>query len=276
MIDLKDIEDIEPMEGPKPEIDLPFKDDKTDIGEWVYTHQVGLFVLLIAYFILMILFVTAKITISTSRNTDALAIDLQLLAELEFEREELLKSIERLQKENEPIDWSEVENQISNESSAETERIASEVEQMLNDAAERQRTMESNRAAYEQGLAEAQDLIDNPPPLEPFLESQKEKRGQDIKSGGSVTVSYTLDNPVRHSVKLVVPAYLCEGGGEVSIRIAVNQQGEVISAKVISGGDECMQESALASALASRFDINRGAPLKHMGLIIYTFVPQSR
>lgn len=275
MIDLEDIEDIEPMEGDKPEIDLPFKEEKFEIGEWVYSHQVGVLASLILYLIVMILFVSTKITIKIQPTKNVIAVDLQPLAELERERDELRKSVEEMLN-DEKIDWEEVENAISNESSTEEQvNIEEEIERMMEEAAEYQRQMEANRVAYERGMAEAQDLIDNPRPQEPFLESQKRKP-RDAKVGGSVTVSYILDNPVRHSRQLIVPAYLCEGGGKVSIRIAVNQQGEVTSAKVISGGDECMQQSALNAAYASLFDINRGAPLRHMGLIIYTFVPQQR
>ncbi len=273
MIDLKDIEDIEPFEGEKPEIEIPFVEKKTDVGEWVYTHQVGLFATLILYLLLMIFFVTFRISVEVRRPQNVIAIDVNPLEELQRERDELIKSLEKL-KQDETIDWEEVDNQISNESSTETESEEIDIEQMLADAEANMRQMEANRADYERILAEAQEVIDNPPAPKPFLESREKRR--DIRVGGSVTVSYTLDNPIRHAQDLVVPAYLCEGGGKVSIRIAVNQRGEVIYAKVISGGDECMQQSALNSALASRFDINRGAPLRHMGLIIYTFVPQQR
>jgi hypothetical protein len=56
--------------------------------------------------------------------------------------------------------------------------------------------------------------------------------------------------------------------------VALNQGGEVISARVVSGGDEVMREEALKAARASLFDINNSAPARHEGTITYTFVPQ--
>ncbi len=271
MIELDDIEDVAPMEGEKPEIELPFGDKRSDVGDWVYLHYVGILAAMSLYLVVMVALIVVDIVVEPRPVANVMQIDLEQIEQLREERDKLLEEVE--QKEVEQIEWEEVQNQISNESSLETERVESDIEEMLEAAAEQQRVMAENRAAYERGLAEAQELIDNPPPPKPFLESQLKPR-RDIKVGGKVTVSYILENPVRHSRELVVPSYLCEGGGEVSIRIGVDQKGEVQIAKVIRGGDECMQQAALNSALASRFEVNRGAPYRHMGLIIYTFVPQ--
>lgn len=272
MIELGDIEDVAPMEGEIPEIELPFGDEKSDVGEWVYLHYVGIIAAMSLYLVVMVALIVVKIVVEPALVSNVVQIDLEQIEQLKEERDRLAEEVEQKQIE-EQIEWEEVQNQISNESSLEAERIESDIEEMIEAAAEQQRVMAENRAAYERGLAEAQELIDNPPPPKPFLESQLKPR-RDIKVGGKVTVSYTLNNPVRHARELVVPSYLCEGGGEVSIRIGVDQKGEVVIAKVIRGGDECQQQAALNSALASRFEINRGAPYRHMGLIIYTFVPQ--
>ena len=127
--------------------------------------------------------------------------------------------------------------------------------------------MQANREAYEQGLAEERAI--------------RERRGredgsehQDRKVNRRVTVSFSLTNPVRTSRGLEVPAYLCEGGGDVVVSITVNRAGEVIGARVVEGGDECMRESALRAARSSLFNIDETAPAKQTGTITYIFIPQ--
>ena len=86
--------------------------------------------------------------------------------------------------------------------------------------------------------------------------------------------SFSLTNPTRYSRHLIKPAYRCEGGGEVVVNIAVNQRGDVISAQVASGGDECMRQTAIKAARDSRFDYNEAAPSRQTGTITYIFIPQ--
>lgn len=50
--------------------------------------------------------------------------------------------------------------------------------------------------------------------------------------------------------------------------------GSVFAAKVRDGGDECMREAAVSSALGSKFDINQDAPSQQTGTITYIFIPQ--
>ena len=79
---------------------------------------------------------------------------------------------------------------------------------------------------------------------------------------------------MRQSVDLNVPAYRCEAGGQVVVAIVVNRAGEVISARVVEGGDDCMREAALRAARISTFNIDSSAPARHQGTITYTFIPQ--
>ena len=69
-------------------------------------------------------------------------------------------------------------------------------------------------------------------------------------------------------------AYQCEGGGEVVVGITVNPSGEVVAAKVASGGDDCMREAALEAARNSLFNIDDSAPARQSGTITYLFIPQ--
>jgi TonB family protein len=87
-------------------------------------------------------------------------------------------------------------------------------------------------------------------------------------------VSFSLVDPVRMSRHLEVPAYRCEGGGEVVVAITVDRDGKVVGARAREGGDECMRECAVESARRSRFNIDPSAPARQTGTITYIFIPQ--
>lgn len=250
---------------------LPFDDRKQDAGEWAYDHRLGLSVVVIAYLVLGIVFFASKIVIGSKPHMQGIYVDLQTLAELEAEKERLEREIE-MQRQMD-LDWSQIRNVQSNESvSNENLRDdrgtnTSEINESARDIAA---GMAANRAAYEAGMAEAQSILDadrNPSQSTP-------QQRQDVKHKGGVTVRFEFRDPVRTSRDLVVPAYKCESGGQVVVSVVLNQGGEVISARVSSGGDERMREEALKAARASLFNIDNSAPARHSGTITYTFIPQ--
>ena len=92
---------------------------------------------------------------------------------------------------------------------------------------------------------------------------------------GPSVISYSLDG--RKAMSLPVPAYKCQGGGDVSIQITVNRKGYVTAASVIgnvSSADECIVRSAIAAAKRSRFTASSTAPDKQIGEIVYRFIAQ--
>ena len=93
-------------------------------------------------------------------------------------------------------------------------------------------------------------------------------------SGPSV-VSYELDG--RKAVTLSVPAYRCLGGGDVTVRITVGQNGTVVNAEIMedaSSDDRCLREYAKRAARLSRFTASGTAPKRQFGTIVYRFLPQ--
>lgn len=251
-------------------LDLPFGTEREDVGEWTYRHRIGLCVTLIAYLVLMIAFVSAKVVVGKRNHMQGMYIDLQELAALEEERDRLQEEIRR-KMEQEQLDWRSIQNRTSNENATD-ERLKDDRgtnTAALNDAAqEAANRMRANREAYEQGLAE-----------ERAIQAERGNEGaddekSDVKVKGRVTVSFSLTNPVRTSRYLHVPAYRCEAGGDVVVRITVNRAGEVIAARVESGGDDCMRETAISAARASRFKSNSSAPERQVGTITYIFIPQ--
>ena len=242
----------------RPKLRLPFDNRREDAGEWAFDHRAGLCVTLIAYLLLAIAFVGAKIVVGGRPAAQGFYIDLQQLEQFAAEKERL--------------DWKSIRNDVSNENAKLDESLRDDRgtnTAALNDAADAaQERMRANREAYERGLAEAEAIRRR--------RERTDERGEssDRKVQGRVTVSFSLVDPVRHARHLVVPAYQCEGGGEVVVRITVNRAGEVTHASVASGGDDCMRETAVRAARNSVFDINDAAPARHTGTITYIFIPQ--
>ena len=255
----------------RPRMRLPFDNRKQDAGEWAYDHRLGLSVMIVVYLVLAIVFVSSKIIINSKPHMQGIYVDLQTLAELEAEKERLEREIEMKQSD---LDWSAIRNQTSNDALL-NENLkddrginTAELNQSARDIAA---GMQANRDAYEAGLAEAQSILNSE---RPSAEPGEQTKQQDVKVKGGVTVRYEFKNPVRTKRHLVVPAYLCDGGGQVIVSVTLNQGGEVIAARVIEGGDEMMREEALTAARASLFNIDPSAPASHRGTITYTFIPQ--
>ena len=138
--------------------------------------------------------------------------------------------------------------------------------QVYDEARELQRKLDASRAAAlkEQGSDDAAaSTKDNLP----------DSNASQYK--GPSVISYSLDG--RKSISLPVPAYKCQGGGDVSVQITVNRKGYVVSAAVIesvSSSDECLVRSAVAAAKRSRFRASTTAPEKQVGEIVYRFIAQ--
>ena len=252
----------------KPRLRLPFDNRSKDPVGWIYDNRIGLCVTIIVYLVFAIVFVSAKIGTSSRKANETIYIDLGAVELLEEERDRLLEEVKR---NNQNIDWSAIRNTSSNENALNEnlEDSKGSNASALNSSAEAtEREMKANREAYERGLREANAIGEN------RSQGKSNKERKDVKVAGSVTVSFSLNNPIRYSRHLVKPAYRCEGGGEVIVSIVVNPRGEVVSATVKSGGDACMRQTAVESALNSQFDINNSAPAKQHGTITYIFIPQ--
>ena len=111
-------------------------------------------------------------------------------------------------------------------------------------------------------------------PVELQHQQKKDKTEQKEYTGPSV-VSYTLDG--RKASHLKIPAYRCNGGGDVTVIITVNNAGQVVNAKVmdsISSGDACLRNFAVRAARLSRFSASQNAPASQTGEIVYRFIAQ--
>lgn len=255
----------------RPRLRLPFDNRSEDIGSWAYDHRIGLCVMIILYLLIGIGFFASKIVIGRKVTQQGMFIDLQELAALEQERDRLAEEVRRA---NQNIDWSKIRNTSSNENAL-NENLADDrgtnTSSLNEDAQAVEQRMRANREAYEKGLSDAKRAGERQED-ESVDDSSGNKSDKKVK--GSVTVSFSFDNPVRYSRKLIKPAYRCEGGGEVVVKVAIDRAGKVLYAYVESGGDECMRNTAVSAAKGSRFDHNNSAPAKQEGTITYIFIPQ--
>lgn len=93
---------------------------------------------------------------------------------------------------------------------------------------------------------------------------------------GPTRIYYDLKGRIHTS--LPVPIYKCQGSGKVVLTIEVNQKGEVEKASVIESesntADACLIETAVNTALISRFNSDVNSPKIQNGTLTYLFVAQ--
>jgi hypothetical protein len=111
-------------------------------------------------------------------------------------------------------------------------------------------------------------------------EKQKEKENDSRKMAanyrGPTRIYYDLQG--RNHTYLPIPIYKCQGSGKIVLIIEVNQKGNVENANIMEGEstakDECLIETAVRTALVSRFEPNLNAPKIQKGTLTYIFVAQ--
>ena len=138
-------------------------------------------------------------------------------------------------------------------------------EDIYKDARELQERLDRTRREVEQS-AEGEDNVE-------VYKEENDTRKETYK--GPSVISYSLDG--RKAMSLPVPAYKCQGGGDISVSIIVNRKGYVVGTKIIEGvssEDQCLREYALRAAGRSRFAASPDAPERQAGEIVYRFIPQ--
>jgi len=118
------------------------------------------------------------------------------------------------------------------------------------------------------------------------IENQEDKKKQEEKADESQKMAANYRGPTRiyydlqgrNHTYLPIPIYKCQGSGKVVLVIEVNQKGIVEMATVVesesTATDECLVETAVGTALVSRFEPNLNAPRTQKGTLTYIFVAQ--
>ncbi|MBN1821689.1 MAG: hypothetical protein JXR31_10500 [Prolixibacteraceae bacterium] len=92
---------------------------------------------------------------------------------------------------------------------------------------------------------------------------------------GESNITYDLEN--RYHVSLPIPVYLAQGGGKVTVDIAVDRRGRVINAKSRNNSsitDPQIYFYAELAAGRTMFNSDPAAPTQQRGTIIYHFIAQ--
>lgn len=93
---------------------------------------------------------------------------------------------------------------------------------------------------------------------------------------GPTRIYYDLAG--RTHTYLPIPIYKCQGEGKVVMSIEVNQKGIVEKVQVLDAAsttsDPCLVETAVATALISRFNADINSPRIQNGTLSYHFVAQ--
>lgn len=132
----------------------------------------------------------------------------------------------------------------------------------------KQRMFEDKEKNEKNKLVEGQEEIPNTP-------EKNTVKKENSKIKGPKVISFSLEG--RDYLRLPVPSYKCQYGGQVVVDIEVDSNGKVINAKIDSKNsvnDECITEAAIAAAYNSEFTDSSSGQAKQKGSITYLFVPQ--
>jgi hypothetical protein len=106
----------------------------------------------------------------------------------------------------------------------------------------------------------------------------KPEKSQDMAANfkGATRIYYELVG--RNHVYLPIPIYKCQGSGKVVLSIEVDQRGNVQRAQLAeresTAIDPCLVETAISTAMISRFNPDASAPRVQVGMLTYHFVAQ--
>lgn len=159
-------------------------------------------------------------------------------------------------------------------SQSEVRNVAVDRSQLKDDRGTDAQQLYKDAERLQKELASGYEL----PSTEAEQKSSTDKQKQESKTSsyqGPSVVSYELAG--RKASHLPIPAYRCQGGGEVKVLIGVNPAGAVVEAKVdesASSTDRCLRNYAIRAARLSKFSIKSDAPAKQNGYIIYSFIAQ--
>lgn len=109
-------------------------------------------------------------------------------------------------------------------------------------------------------------------------EPAKPDKSQEMASNykGPTRIYYDLTG--RTHRYLPIPIYKCQGSGKVTLSIEVDQRGIVGRAVIIADesttSDPCLIETAVTTALISRFNSDINSPKTETGTLTYIFVSQ--
>jgi TonB family protein len=247
--------------------------------QWIVEHQVGLLSTVVFHLVLLLVVLILKLNPVPPTET---MVALELVSPSQLEKAEQNKPQEP------PVKSSEAQLPSSTPASKASEVRNVAVNSNLNKLTDKlvDDKFGKSNPVYEEARRLEERMRANQQLYKKSLEADKQNNqeaGQGSASSrsssekayrGASVLSYSLEG--RQGVSLPVPAYLCEGGGDVVVDIVVNTRGQVVSASISarSTASECLFAEAVRAAKRSRFTIDEKAPSSQRGSITYRFVAQ--
>lgn len=251
-------------------------------GEWLYSHRIGLIVVIVCFLIGGTFIATARVDVEIK--------PIEYIVEF-VDEEPTLEDIERAKQERDRLQAEidqrlaaaqRVQNLQSNEAaeeggSPEQMQYDSETQQMMDKIAS---DMATNRGEYESGMRKVDGIGKGGTGSG---SGGKKGSGKDNNFSGAVTVSYDIHYEAggkkvarQARGKLYAPAYKAKGGGQVIVEVKIDRDGKVISAVVRSSTNSELNSYARDAAynVGTHFNIDPNAPNPNIGTITYTFVAQ--
>ena len=118
--------------------------------------------------------------------------------------------------------------------------------------------------------------IEEEPVAKKVIEKPKVSQEMAANFKGPTRIYYDLVG--RNHMYLPIPIYKCQGSGLVVLGIEVDQNGNVQRAQVVeresTASDPCLVETAINTALQSRFNPDANSPRIQLGTLTYQFVAQ--
>lgn len=248
------------------------------IKEWLIAHQVGLLGTIIFHLVVLILVLVTKLNPVKPAN-DMVYIELQPIVQPALQNpqklvEDILKKEEPKPDESDKVNRASTVRNVSVNSNLNklTDKLVDDkfgkANPVYDEARKLEEKMRANRELYKKSLEASRT-----PEQQSTGQSSSRSSSEKAYRGASV-LAYSLGG--RQGVDLPVPAYLCEGGGDVVVDIVVNQKGSVTSASISSQtkASECLFAEALKAARRSKFTVKADAPSAQKGTITYRFVAQ--
>ena len=249
-----------------------------DLLSFVRRHRVGVYGTIIFHLLIAIIILTFKLGSLQTQNNLPVVINFEKEAiPPEILKQEIKKEMEQLRRELAKVNYTktDLKNAAADVSSEKkdldkslTDDRNTKTDELYDEAKRLQERLEAGKSNLEK-LEQGNNAI------QPSAGQEMSPKSSKAPNPGKVLVNYSLGG--RKAFRLPVPAYTCEGGGEVKVIIEVNRIGYVTSARVDnsnSSSDDCLWEGALRSARMSRFLAQEGGSNSQTGFILYRFIPQ--
>lgn len=248
--------------------------------QWIVRHQVGLLGTIVFHLLVLIAVLVMKLN-PVKEVKDTMFLEFQ--DQKAIEQAEAAKILQELLKKAEPKDANNMQASPSGEvrNVAVNSNLDRLTDKLVDDKFGKSNPVYDEARQLQERMKANQQLYKKSKEIDMAPSSQK---GQQSGNGGmhsssdrayrgASVLSYSVQG--RQGTYLPVPAYLCEGGGDVVVNIVVNQRGQVTDASISSKttANECLFAEALKAARRSRFTMDEKAPATR-GTITYRFVAQ--